>query len=86
MFLREVVALFVSEKDVTNRTKLATVRIAVILALAILVIALRASSQSLPSGFSDQEISVFDFLPTAIAVAPDGRTFITDKAGNVRII
>lgn len=86
MFLREVVALFVSKEDITNRTKLATVRIAGILALAILVIAIRASSQSLPSGFSDQEISVFNFLPTAIAIAPDDRIFITDKAGELRII
>jgi glucose/arabinose dehydrogenase len=43
-------------------------------------------AQALPSGFSRKVVAAELDQPTAMAFAPDGRLFITEKTGKVRII
>ena len=42
-------------------------------------------SQTFPSGFSQVKVATI-YYPTAMAFAPDGRIFATEKAGTVKII
>jgi glucose/arabinose dehydrogenase len=54
------------------------------LSLAFSASPLRAST--LPPGFSETTIATHLTLPTAIAFAPDGRIFVTEQKGAVRVI
>ncbi|MGL4648168.1 MAG: PQQ-dependent sugar dehydrogenase, partial [Caldilineaceae bacterium] len=47
--------------------------------------AARPLATALPSGFSEEQIVGGLKLPTSFAVAPDGRIFITEKKGMVRV-
>ena len=40
----------------------------------------------LPNGFSESLVTTGLTLPTSLAVAPDGQLFVTEKAGDVRIV
>ena len=40
----------------------------------------------LPNGFSESLVTTGLTLPTSLAVAPDGRLFVTEKFGDVRIV
>lgn len=53
--------------------------------LLMLTGALRLNAQTYPSGFSQVKVASVSY-PTAIAFAPDGRIFVAEKAGKVRII
>jgi glucose/arabinose dehydrogenase len=79
---------------VTDKTKSATTRLAlnltrtVLTLLGLLICAMatsRASAQTLPSGF--QDVTVFSGLtePTAVSFAPDGRVFVAEKSGLVKV-
>lgn len=46
----------------------------------------RPSYTALPAGFYEERIAGGLKLPTSFAVAPDGRIFITEKAGRVRVV
>ena len=46
----------------------------------------RVVPANLPSGFSESLIAAGLDLPTSMTVAPDGRLFITEKAGGIRIV
>ena len=41
---------------------------------------------ALPAGFVQEEVVVGLTLPTSFALAPDGRLFVTEKAGRVRVV
>ncbi len=41
---------------------------------------------ALPAGFIQEEVVVGLTLPTSFALAPDGRLFVTEKAGRVRVV
>ncbi len=41
---------------------------------------------ALPDGFYEQQIVGGLVVPTSFAVAPDGRIFITEKSGRVRVV
>lgn len=45
----------------------------------------KAMAQTFPAGFSQVFVGMVS-SPTAMAVAPDGRLFITEQGGNVRIV
>src|SRR5206468_162869 len=62
-------------------------------ALSVLVVMFtvpaRANAQTmpvLPPDFNDTEFARFVVYPTALAFAPDGRIFITEKYGRVRVV
>src|SRR3954447_15195168 len=54
--------------------------------LPLLVAATSADAAVLPSGFVETQVASGLRQPTAIAVAPDGRVFVTEKKGMLRII
>ncbi len=54
-------------------------------ALALLT-ALPASSVTLPTGFSQSQVGGSLKSPTAFAIAPDGRIFVCEQAGKLRVI
>lgn len=45
-----------------------------------------AGAASLPAGFSETRIASGLASPTAMAVAPDGRVFVAEKAGALRVV
>ncbi|MEM6725673.1 MAG: PQQ-dependent sugar dehydrogenase, partial [Bacteroidota bacterium] len=45
----------------------------------------KAMSANLPEGFIEQRLAE-NLNPTALALAPDGRVFITEKNGTVRVV
>src|SRR5581483_570825 len=44
------------------------------------------STASVPSGFTETSYGSGLSLPTAMDIAPDGRIFVTEQGGNLRII
>jgi glucose/arabinose dehydrogenase len=69
---------------------LRSTRIACLLAATSVLIALAApaaaGATTLPAGFAEETLSSGMSGPTAMAFAPDGRTFVTEKAGRVRVV
>jgi len=67
-----------------------TASLRVLLASATLVLALllpgAAGAATLPSGFSETLLAEGLTAPTAMAFAPDGRLFVTEQGGRVRVI
>jgi len=45
-----------------------------------------ASAATLPSGFSEQLVATGLADPTAMAFAPDGRLFVTEQSGRLRVV
>src|SRR4029078_9764251 len=50
------------------------------------VLAVPASGQTLPAGFSHTMIANGLSNPTAMALAPDGRLFVCEQGGQLRVI
>jgi glucose/arabinose dehydrogenase len=46
----------------------------------------RAEAATLPSGFTETRVAGGLASPTAMAVAPDGRIFVTEKSGALRVV
>ena len=66
------------------RTGLTTLIVTAGLAL---IAAAPAGATTLPSGFGEAELSTgYLNSPTATAFAPDGRKFVTEKGGRVRVV
>jgi len=60
-----------------------------VLAVSLVAVAVApagAHALELPAGFSDAEVTAGLDGPTALAYAPDGRLFIAEKAGRVRVV
>src|SRR5206468_6087161 len=58
-----------------------------LIACALLVLASRAASAAtLPSGFSESVVASGISSPTAMAFAPDGRLFVCQQNGQLRVI
>ncbi len=47
---------------------------------------LAAHAATLPSGFSETRVATGLASPTAMAIAPDGRIFVTEKGGTLRVV
>jgi len=60
--------------------------LAVVLALAASLVAAAAPAAQLPSGFSETTVAAGLQHPTAIAVANDGRVFVCEQTGRLRVI
>jgi glucose/arabinose dehydrogenase len=56
-----------------------------LISLAVCVVLSRAAAATLPSGFSETQISGLS-NPTAMAIAPDGRIFVCLQGGQLRVI
>ncbi|MBL8267064.1 PQQ-dependent sugar dehydrogenase [Steroidobacter sp.] len=54
--------------------------------LAVLFFTSPSHAATLPSGFSETRIATGLTQPTSLAVAPDGRVFVTQQAGQLRVI
>ena len=52
----------------------------------ILGLALSASAATLPPGFIETQVAIGLASPTAMAFAPDGRLFVCEEAGGIRVI
>ena len=66
-----------------------TGQIALLIILMLFVGIFPASAMALPPGFGEADVVAgFPNLsgPTAVAYAPDGRTFVTEKSGRVRVV
>lgn len=63
-------------------------RIAVTLIAICTMFSARGAAQRsiIPSGFSDELVTRFEFFPTALAIAPDGRIFVLSKTGDVWVL
>src|SRR5437870_3602063 len=61
------------------------VRVALV-GLAFLVCVSPATGATLPAGFEEQTLAGGVTGPTAVAFAPDGRMFVAEKAGRVRVV
>jgi uncharacterized repeat protein (TIGR01451 family) len=59
---------------------------AFVAALAFLAIAPTAGPATLPSGFAETEVVSGLSAPTAMAFAPDGRLFVAEQGGRLRVI
>ena len=55
-------------------------------ALAVLAAAAPLSAATLPTGFSETQVATGLAAPTAMAFSPDGRLFVTEQAGRLRVI
>jgi glucose/arabinose dehydrogenase len=55
------------------------------LSIALSLMFLKSEAQTFPAGFSQVKIPNI-YYPTSMAFAPDGRIFVTEKAGKIRII
>ena len=60
-------------------------RFAIVL-VALLLAAPAFAAVSLPSGFTDSQVGGALSSPTAFAIAPDGRIFVCEQAGKLRVI
>jgi glucose/arabinose dehydrogenase len=70
----------------TREGRLRVAAAAILLALACIA---PASATTLPSGFAEVDVvagSANLSGPTAVAYAPDGRTFVAEKAGRVKVV
>ncbi|MEM0999985.1 MAG: PQQ-dependent sugar dehydrogenase [Bacteroidota bacterium] len=56
------------------------------LLMVLMLVALRTHAAEFPPGYVGELITDALNSPTAIAVAPDGRIFVTEKGGTVRVI
>jgi glucose/arabinose dehydrogenase len=56
------------------------------LTVAVLLSSSLLHAASLPSGFSETQIATGLFNPTAMALAPDGRIFVCEQWGSLRVI
>jgi glucose/arabinose dehydrogenase len=56
-----------------------------VLALLVGVLPSGASAATLPNGFTETLITAIN-NPTAMAIAPDGRVFVSEQAGNLRVV
>ncbi len=57
----------------------------VLLCTLLTIFSLRSFAQTFPAGFSQVKVATI-YYPTSMAKAPDGRIFVTEKAGRVKII
>jgi glucose/arabinose dehydrogenase len=65
---------------------LAQSTIAVLVGAALLVGVGGEASGAVPSGFAETRVAAGITAPTAMAIAPDGRLFVAEQAGKLRII
>jgi len=56
-----------------------------IILLLVLSITLKFNAQTFPTGFSQVKVGTV-YYPTSMAMASDGRIFVTEKAGRVKIV
>jgi glucose/arabinose dehydrogenase len=63
-------------------------RLLVLTAIALLAVALAAPSPgaTLPTGFAETQVATGLAAPTAMAFSPDGRLFVTEQGGRLRVI
>ena len=63
-------------------------RLLVLSAIAVLAVTLAAPSQAatLPTGFAETQVATGLAAPTAMAFAPDGRLFVAEQGGRLRVI
>ncbi len=54
--------------------------------LLMLLTGLESSAQNFPNGFSRVQVAKGIIKPTVMAFAPDGRIFVAEQAGNLRVI
>jgi glucose/arabinose dehydrogenase len=59
--------------------------IKVICLLLLAIVSFKLQSQAFPPGFSQVKVATI-YYPTSLAFAPDGRIFVTEKAGKIKII
>lgn len=58
----------------------------ILFSLTAIVFTFKVISQTFPAGFSQVQIGGTIWYPTSMAFAPDGRIFVTEKDGKIRII
>ncbi len=79
-----------ADQHLTSRQSAGALIRLTVAALAVgltLSIAAPAAATTLPSGFGEVDLSSGSLnAPTAVAFAPDGRKFVTEKSGRVRVI
>ncbi len=63
-------------------------RLLVLSAMAVLAVTLAAPSQgaTLPTGFAETQVATGLAAPTAMTFSPDGRLFVTEQGGRLRVI
>ena len=54
--------------------------------LVVLAVAAPASAATLPTGFAETQVATGLAAPTAMAFAPDGRLFVAEQGGRLRVI
>src|SRR5580765_128768 len=59
---------------------------AFVAALALLAVVSTAGAATLPTGFAETQVVSGLSAPTAMAFAPDGRLFVTEQGGSLRVI
>src|SRR3954451_19332745 len=59
--------------------------VSLVVGLAAVPLAQPASASTLPAGYIESVVSGLD-QPTSMAFAPDGRLFVSEQGGNMRII
>src|SRR3954464_11160664 len=50
------------------------------------VVSSRANAATLPAGFPERRVATGLASPTAMAIAPDGRVFVAEKGGTLRVV
>ena len=63
-----------------------SLRFAAGLVLVVLALAPPAAAATLPSGFAETRVATGLAAPTAMAFAPDGRLFVAEQGGQLRVI
>jgi glucose/arabinose dehydrogenase len=76
----------VMEMVIAHRLRVRSCIFVVAVTVAMLVGAVPASAATLPAGFAETTLTSSLARPTAFALAPDGRIFVSEKSGKLRVI
>jgi glucose/arabinose dehydrogenase len=69
-----------------NESPVRSVSRLVVFCVAILALAISANAATLPAGFTETALASGLVSPTAMQIAPDGRIFVAEQTGRLRII
>src|SRR5437762_9313319 len=61
-------------------------RLSILAATSCLLAISTARAATLPAGFSETRVATGLASPTAMAIAPDGRIFVAEKGGTLRVV
>ena len=69
-----------------SRRAMDGIRVATLVVALMLLFASPAAATTLPAGFAETEVAAGFSSPVDVPWAPDGRMFVAEKSGRVRVV